>query len=164
MTPNAIDKAIAAMDQSLRQWKMYSEIQNASNEDLDTAQHPEGQLYRHCKEALTSLKALKESLTAPAEIKGLDTALMNAVKPCYREGCGEWVLYCGTERHAQAILDAARAYSSAHAKDAHVLKSQADALADALGLAIYFLDAHQEIKERSSKALAAYRGATNSVN
>lgn len=40
-----------ALDQSLRQWKMYSEIQNATNEDLETAKTPEGDLYRKCRAA-----------------------------------------------------------------------------------------------------------------
>lgn len=40
-------------------------------------------------------------------IEGLDTALLNATKPVYDENSGEWVLYCGEEHHAKAILQSA---------------------------------------------------------
>ena len=57
------------------------------------------------------------------EIEGLETALMNAVKPSYdlHIGCpncgeygvtdnGEWLIWCGEKHHAEAILEAARRY------------------------------------------------------
>jgi hypothetical protein len=44
------------------------------------------------------------------EIDTLETALMNAVKPSYSSENGEWGLWCGSQHHAQAILDAARSH------------------------------------------------------
>lgn len=50
-------------------------------------------------------------LTKLPHIEGLETALMNAVKPSDQtEKYGEWVLWCGMEHHADAILQAAKAY------------------------------------------------------
>jgi hypothetical protein len=44
------------------------------------------------------------------DLNALETGLMNAVKPVYRPEEGEYVLWCGMEHQAQAILDAAKAY------------------------------------------------------
>lgn len=44
----------------------------------------------------------------PRDTETLQTALMNAVKPNYHEESGEYVLWCGTEEHAQSILNAAK--------------------------------------------------------
>lgn len=59
------------------------------------------------------------------DLDNLETALKNAVKPeydlnitcphCSLEGVtdnGEWLIWCGDKEHAQAILDASRAYLS----------------------------------------------------
>lgn len=42
-------------DQAMRQWKMYSEIQSGEAEDLDSADHAEGNLYRQCKASFDML-------------------------------------------------------------------------------------------------------------
>jgi len=57
------------------------------------------------------------------DLEKLATALMNATKPdyelhitcphCHKQGTtdnGEWLLWCGSEEHAQVMLDASRAY------------------------------------------------------
>lgn len=55
--------------------------------------------------------ACVDYLHAPMpEIDGLENALLNAVKPAYDAEKAEWVLYCGGEKSANAILKAAREY------------------------------------------------------
>lgn len=73
----------------------------------------------HSIEALAAL----DRMGGEVEIYGLDSALMNAVKPSYDINIicphckkdavvdnGEWLLWCGDKHHAEALLEAAKRY------------------------------------------------------
>jgi hypothetical protein len=68
------------------------------------------------KEMYTKLTHEENMLNKSAKVnmEHLKTALKNAVKPSYAEEQCEWVLWCGAEEHAKAILDAAKAYLKEH--------------------------------------------------
>ncbi len=104
MTPTQTAQVREALDQALRQWKMYSEIQCGEAEDLDAASHPEAQLYRKCNVALTILYATPrpaENLTQDCgnvrnagEVLHSDAALQAADRISQileDQQCGVWV-------------------------------------------------------------------------
>lgn len=49
-----------------------------------------------------------EAIQSQVDVRQLEIALKNAVKPNYSEECGEWVLFCGGKESSEAILQAAR--------------------------------------------------------
>lgn len=68
--------------------------------------------------------------TPEKAIEGLEAALMNAVSPAYKfhahcPDCqvefetdnGEWLIWCGTEQHANAILEAAKRHLASTKKE-----------------------------------------------
>lgn len=75
--------------------------------DFEPLQHGFVKGWNACVDRLFDAGYLRAPLP---KIDGLENALSNAVKPVYDAEKAEWVLYCGGEKSANAILNAARAY------------------------------------------------------
>lgn len=55
-----------------------------------------------------------EAIQSQVDMRQLEIALKNAVKPNYSEECGEWVLFCGGKESSEAILQAAKLIAGQH--------------------------------------------------
>jgi hypothetical protein len=59
--PLVVVPAAVDLNQALRQWKMYADMENADDQvDLDTDETVEAQLYRSARTTLAGIKALVE--------------------------------------------------------------------------------------------------------
>ena len=110
-TTNALDVIEKTLKYSLLRVQNLSAL--GSEKDFN---HDENHSKPVIKNALSLIQAIRDEIP-----EGLDNGLRNAIKPSYdihitcpncdKEGTinnGEWLLWCGHEKSAQALLDTAK--------------------------------------------------------